>query len=557
MTSIVALSLALGMGARGQVPGRGGPSQTLRSEVLSTWSTDQGLPQNFVTSLAQTPDGFIWVGTLNGLARFDGLHFKTFDKDGPPQLQEKIVNLVIDRRGGIWIATISRLFHYSHNHFEEIPLPHEKNPLLQVLTSAHDGGVWILYGDKLLRFKDGALKPEVLPSDAGAARGLVETGDGTLWIADRDRILAVLPDHSVVRYERPGVQVFYEDRSGHLYAGDGHTLFQLRDGAFRPVARPGLGNFVDLMVDHQGALWMASGGLHGLSRKDASRTEILTTKDGLASDDVRAILEDSNGDIWVGTIAGLQRFHHGIFTSYTIGKEPVGTHGEADAIFEQKNGAIWVGTLEGGVVKFQGEKRTFYGRKQGLPTGQVRGFAGSGATPDIAISDYGIFQLRGKKFEKIPSIPKGYVTAPVITADGSLWFSVLHRGLFRLKDKKLSNIEVGTVSSNDSVMYLATDQKGDLWAGTSTQLEHWNGTHFEPVVGTPSPVLSVAWPKQGLAIGTMRGLMLWADFDSSHRDPKGGKILTQADGLPGGFVLDVVADAEDNLWVVRREALRA
>jgi ligand-binding sensor domain-containing protein len=74
----------------------------LRNEVLSTWTTEQGLPQNFVTALAQTPDGFLWVGTLNGLARFDGMPFRSFEKDGPPELQERILKLVRGHPGPVY-----------------------------------------------------------------------------------------------------------------------------------------------------------------------------------------------------------------------------------------------------------------------------------------------------------------------------------------------------------------------------------------------------------------------------------------------------------------------
>src|ERR1700722_4480742 len=117
-----------------------------------------------------------------------------------------------------------------------------------------------------------------------------------------------------------------------MYAGDGHELFRVDGGDFKLVPHPGLGNFVDLMVDHRGALWMASGGLHGLSRRYDDQTEVMTAADGLASDDVRVLLEDRNHDVWIGTIAGLQRFHHGIFTSYRVSNGP-GGRSQTDAIF--------------------------------------------------------------------------------------------------------------------------------------------------------------------------------------------------------------------------------
>jgi signal transduction histidine kinase/ligand-binding sensor domain-containing protein len=522
----------------------------LRNEVLSTWTTEQGLPQNFVTSLAQTPDGFLWVGTFNGLARFDGVHFRGFEKDGPPELQERILKLVRDNDGGMWIASTTGLFHYTHNRFVTIIIPGNSHVLIQALAHAGDGGVWIVSDDRLMRTRGDALEAVPLPSNTHVVRDLFENKDGILWITDGEHVVAVQADHSVIRYNTPGVQFLFGDASGKMYAGDGHKLFRFDGGDFKLVPHPGLDNFVDLMVDHRGALWMASGGLHGLSRRYGGQTEVMTTADGLASDDVRVLLEDCNHDVWIGTIAGLQRFHHGIFTSYRISDDLAGGRGQTDAIFEQRDGGIWAGTLEGRLAEFKDGRRTLYGRRQGLPAGQIRGFAEHGATPAIAISDYGIFERRGSKFIKIPSIPHGYVNTPVATSDGSLWFSVLHHGLFRLKDRRLSSVDVGQPKTDSSIRYLATDQQGELWAGTDAELERWTGERFETVVNSPHPILSAAWPGHGLAVATMRGLMLWPDEGSVRKNLGAGKILTQAEGLPGSFVLDVVSDAEENLWIV-------
>src|SRR5271167_3691001 len=114
------MGVVLSLGLRAQGLQIANSSASLRSEVLSTWTTEQGLPQNFVTSLAQTPDGFLWVGTMNGLVRFDGLHFRGFSQDGPPELQGFIAALVKDGGDGLWIVTASSLFHYEHQRFVPI-----------------------------------------------------------------------------------------------------------------------------------------------------------------------------------------------------------------------------------------------------------------------------------------------------------------------------------------------------------------------------------------------------------------------------------------------------
>ena len=81
--------------------------------MLTTWTTDQGLPQSFITAIAQTKDGFLWVGTMSGLTRFDGLHFRIFSHEGPASLQDRIVGLARDDAEGLWIGTQHGLIHYT------------------------------------------------------------------------------------------------------------------------------------------------------------------------------------------------------------------------------------------------------------------------------------------------------------------------------------------------------------------------------------------------------------------------------------------------------------
>src|SRR5271156_3413856 len=126
-----------------------GSSAPLRDQVLSTWTTEQGLPQNFITSLAQTSDGFVWVGTMNGLVRFDGLHFRGFSQDGPPELQGFIGALARDGGDGLWIVTASNLFHYEHRRF--VPILFEGRPRYRIdsLARSKEGALWLYFESKL------------------------------------------------------------------------------------------------------------------------------------------------------------------------------------------------------------------------------------------------------------------------------------------------------------------------------------------------------------------------------------------------------------------------
>ncbi|MDT7812284.1 MAG: hypothetical protein QOJ42_2200, partial [Acidobacteriaceae bacterium] len=525
------------------------PSASLRHEVLTTWTTEQGLPQNFVTSLAQTSDGFLWVGTMNGLVRFDGLHFRGFSQDGPPELQGFIVALVRDGGDGLWIVTASSLFHYEHQRFVPILFGKRAHYRIETLARSNDGELWIYFEGKLEHTHVDKLEPAALPDGAHTLSGMAESRDGTLWIADRENIFRVRGGATVARYSLPGCQLIYADRFGEAWAGDGHHLFHFDGSGFQPVKDPGLSNFVSVMVDSRHRLWMASGGLHGLSRKSGDVKEVVTAAVGLASNDVRIILEDRDGDFWLGTIAGLQRLHQGIFTSYSAVDKLAGGRSQTESIFEQKDGSIWAGTLEGGVVLWKSGHWQSFGKAQGLSPGQVRGFFEHGAAPAIAISDYGIFERRGSRFTRMSSIPHGYVTTPVIAGDGSLWFRIEHQGLYRLRNGQLTRFGARDGLSGQQLWSLAVDAQGVPWVGDATELQRWNGQRFDRIIATPGPALCVSWPKDGIAVGTFNGLLLRAGNSGS------GRVLTQNEGLPGNMVLDILDDGEDNLWIVTARAI--
>jgi signal transduction histidine kinase/ligand-binding sensor domain-containing protein len=562
------------------------PADSLRHEVLTTWTTDQGLPQNFVRAITQTSDGFLWIGTMNGLARFDGLRFRTFLKDGPPELQQNIVNLTPDSTNGLWIATATVLLHYSQQRYTPIPLldvgsRHDRSKdhyRIEAMTRSSDGEVWIYTGGKLLHTHHGVFEAVGLPASAQSLRDLTEAADHTLWIADGEGLFALRGHIAPIHYPLPGVRMVYADDFGDVYAGDGHRLFRLDGNTFRPVPHPGLDNFVNMLVDSRHRLWMASGGLHGISRNDHGNLETLTVADGLATNDVRLIFEDHGGDLWLGTISGLQRLHHGSFTTYTARDGLPGDHSQFAAVFRQQNGSIWAGTLEGGIAEFAHGRWHSFPRSQRPPAGQVRGFIEAGDTPWVAIADYGIFAFRDGRFSRLPSLPNGYITTPLRMPDGSVWFGMEHLGLFRRRDSQLTRfgpaeglpneaiwsliLSEGSISqgsmSQGSMSQSSMDQDVTLRVAAGNQLLRWDHERFLPEFTSPSPILCAAWPRIGDpdsggprsgsgALGTLNGLLL--------RTAARSRMLTEREGLPGDTVLDLFDDNEGNLWIVTTRSI--
>ena len=525
----------------------------LRHQVLSTWTTEQGLPQEFVTAIRQTPDGFLWVGTYGGLTRFDGLHFRTFVHDAPAALHGNITSLEVDEKGQLWVGTAAGLFLYRDHLFQPVQRPGTTESPLSVrqLLQRRAGGVWVRTKAEILYADAQGVHAEPLPVPVNEATDFCEDNEGRLWLAMHDRVVVVHGSEIAASYPLAGAGLLYRAPDGRIFAGDGHHLFLFSEGHFVKQPNSGTEEFVKVLIDRHNSLWMASGGLQGISRLASGTVEKLNKMAGLTSNDARELFEDRDGDIWIGTIAGLQRLHEGVFTSYTARDGLAPGNNQYDAIFEDAKGSVWAGTLEEGIAQWQGGQWHAYGEREGVRRGQVRGFAEAGDKPVFAMADYGVFgwsqKGRQERFRPLPNIPPGYATAPLRTKDGSLWFSVPlpRKGIFRILNGKQIHYGAADGMSDDTTWSLATDAQGDVLAGTANGLYRWHGEHW---ARDPRPLHQVFGilprPDGSIFLGTSTGLVFFGAGSGTTN-----WNVAQREGLPGDAVFGLVEDARGDLWL--------
>jgi signal transduction histidine kinase len=180
--------------------------------------------------------------------------------------------------------------------------------------------------------------------------------------------------------------------------------------------------------------------------------------------------------------------------------------------------------------------------------GQVLGFADGQGAPVVAISDYGLFGWSRNRFSKIAGVPHGYVKSPVRNKDGSLWFGVLHKGLFRLQGSKLKHFGKVEGLSEGTVWVVQPDGERGILAGTSDGLFHCTSQHCERQVATQGWVLSVAPCRNGrLLLGTSNGLVIIQGEKT--------QLITRDQGLPANTVLTVVEDEDENVWIATTSAI--
>jgi ligand-binding sensor domain-containing protein/signal transduction histidine kinase/CheY-like chemotaxis protein len=534
------------------------PSTPLSRFLHTSWQTKDGLPQSSILSLAQTPDGYLWAGTQEGLVRFDGVSFTTFNQDDQPALKDNLVRrLEVEPDGTLWIATGRGLTRRSpHGTFEFIAHPSMELRNLIDLELARDGSVWIAtFGQGVFQYSGQGFRNWTVGTGLASelVTALAEDEQGSIWVGSNGGLQrwegttfsAPLP---FVGKNTVSVRSLLITPEGTLWAGtESGEVYRLEEGRMVPVPEAGLPGspVIHLSMDRAGSLWVGSRG-RGLLRLAQGQRPVAETAQVLASSMVFAVLEDAEGNLWAGTDGqGLHRFKDVPFTSYG---SPEGlVHDVVLAIHEARDGSIWLAT-QGGISRWQEGQVSSWTTHEGLL--------------------------------------EGWHSSIAERTDGSLWFGSW-QGVSRWQDGKFTTFtaEHGVPRG---VRTLHEDAQGTLWLGSGEGLARWTGARFElftPPGGLPGKSITVlrASAAGGMWIGTEGGGLAYlaqgqsevrVPEDSSvqgqvlalHEDPSGALWLgttgglfrwkqghvasfSVKEGLFNNRIFQIVPDERGNLWM--------
>lgn len=494
------------------------PARKLNEYGLDLWQ--EGLPQQAVLSIAQTPDGYLWFGTYEGLARFNGAQFTVYNRRNTPELTSN----------AIW-----------------------------TMLTASDGTLWIgTLGGGLVSYRDGQFKAitkrDGLASDVVYA--LIAAADGTLWIGTEGGVSSRAPDGKLQTYPLVNLTVrsLCLDRSGTLWVGtEGSGVMHLRDGKFTKFAESRLGTTIYSMLETQdGSIWLADYG-YGLVRWRAGQLKRYEPENGLPDRLVWTLYEDRHRELWVGFDgAGMARVRHGAFEVFST-KGGL-SQGFVRSIFEDHEGSLWLGT-SGGLNRLRDTKVRVFSSAQGLSHDVVRsicatkdgtlwfGTDGGGVTalkPDGAIQVFNVANGR---------LPHDSVRA-VWPADDGVWVGTNGGGLALINSAKtvVYNTQHGLTTNN--VYALSQDAGGTLWIGT-----YGGGLNRLRKDGT----IAVYTTAQGLSQNTIRCLLpdgeggVWIGTNGGglSRLNKEGvfRAWRREDGLASEVVLALYQEKDGTLWI--------
>jgi diguanylate cyclase (GGDEF)-like protein len=533
--------------------------------IHETWSVDDGLPQSTVRAIVQTRDGYLWLATHEGVARFDGRRFTVFNEANTPVMRGSGVAAMREMSdGSLWLGLRDGgVIRAQHDRFVAVaPVGGIPRSSVSAILGDPSGAVWIgTSGGGLARISGGKSRvfttADGLPSNTVTALALLQTGElmvGTFAGVVSLRDDTVTRNPTGHRPDRAAIEFMVEDRQKRLWiATNGDGLF-FRDGnKWNQLDRKN-GLLSDTLThvyqDRAGSVWIGS--IEGLHRWQDGRLERFAAAEGLSNNYVRIILEDAEGGMWVGTNGGLDRIRDGFITTW--GARRGITEEFVRAAIEDRKGNIWVGTADGLFrVSSSGVRR--FGKEEGLLNSSVLSLTeGRDGTIWIGTPGGGLHRTSGERIENVSArygLSSASVRAIVDARDGNLWVGT-NAGLFRIR----ANGEVRKISTtdglpSDQVLSLHEDKTGQLWVGTregAARIDGRNVTSLGTENGLGGFVLAIAEDSEGHLMFTTGGGLVIMNQGKPRR-------FSVEEGLPARAYFNAVDDKRGFIWLCSNQGI--
>jgi len=540
------------------------PQKALTEYMLSVWTAEQGLPQNSAIALCQTRDGYLWIGTQEGLARFDGAYFVVLEKSNTPAItNDYITALLEDRDGALWIGTngggLCCLKNSAFTTFTtKNGLP---NNIIRSIIQDRSGALWIgTNGGGVCTMSNGTFttynSKNGLPNDV--VYTMIQAHDDALWFGTLGGGVCRFKDGIFTTYSTKNglsndiIRSLLQDRDGSVWIGtNGGGLNRFKDGVLTAfTTKNGLSNdrVYALLQDNEGTLWVGTLG-GGLNRYNNGVFEAFTTKNGLSSDNIRTLLQDRDGALLIGTGGGgLCRLKDAAFVSYSTRNGL--SHDFVHAVREGNDGSVWIATSKGANHLTHGVFSTTYTSQNGLPSDGTlsllqdrSGGLWFGTSGGLGYAKNGKFTTYTTK----NALAHNGVQVLLQDRDGALWVGTNGGGLNRFHNGKWTTYSTKDGLAHDAVYALMQDRDGALWAGTGGG----GLSHFKNGVWTSYTT------KNGLSHNVVYTLLqdrygaVWVGTNGGGLNRlKDGKItaVTTKEGLFNDVVYCVLEDDYGYMW---------
>jgi signal transduction histidine kinase/ligand-binding sensor domain-containing protein/ActR/RegA family two-component response regulator len=536
------------------------PYKPIGQFVRTVWEASTGLPQNTVQTILQTRDGYVWLGTEEGLVRFDGERFEVFTRANTPQLPGTDVKSLFEAPdGSLWIGMVGGLARLKDGHFTAHSLADGlRHDWISTMTGDRAGNLLLgTFGGGLLRFKNG--KSTAVTSQNGLPDNFVwavtETRDGSIWIGTNGGLTRMTGDRLVTYTTRDGlpdnrVKALWEDRDGSLWIGTARGLVKSRVGKFHTYTiRDGLSDnhVTALYGDAEGSLWIGTNG--GVSRRTGRGFERFTATDGLNDNSVAVFTGDREGNLWIGMNGGgLTKLTERSFS--TLSKEEGLSSVIARTVLEGRDGTLWIGTQNGGLNRVKdGRVVAVYTERDGLPEDTVTALLErADGSLLIGTAAVGLARLYRGRISAVRAdlFQTDSVRALFEGRDGALWVGTSGKGLKVLREGQVT-VWDSRSGLSDVVRSFYEDPSGAVWVGSDAGLSRYVNGRFETFGAAQGifrkGVMTISGDPDGTVWAGTRGDGLYRYKDGTFTH------YSTANGLFDDIVFQIVDDRRGNLWM--------
>jgi signal transduction histidine kinase/ligand-binding sensor domain-containing protein len=490
------------------------PSMDVSQYAHTEWKVRDGFAKGAIGPIAQTRDGYLWLGTEFGLFRFDGVQAVEWT---PPNNQHlprgSIMSLLVSRDGTLWIGGTG-LASLKDGKVTEYPELRER--FILTLIEDSEGSVWAggaaAPHGRLCAIRSGGV--QCWGDNGGLGMGVFNLYEDTkrrLWAGVKDGVWRWKPGPPKF-YSLPGepngIAALAEDEAGELLVGWKGGICRFINGKTEPYRIPGVPHELQakrILRDRNGGIWIATWN-HGLVHLHHGRRDVFSASEGLSSDNVNDLFEDREGNIWISTLGGLDRFRDFAATTLTV-KQGL-SHNLVGSVLADKDGGVWLATY-GGLNRWNNDEIKIPAKgiteQDGTLTSLFQDDRSRIWVPTLRELAY----LENGRFTSIKSVPGGNVLSIAQDSDSNVWVINEQIGLFRITpDKDIYRVPWSALGHIDHASVLSADHKrGGLWIGFF-----------------------------------LGGIAYFSDGQIRS-------LYTAADGLGSGRVSDFYVDNDDTLWI--------
>jgi methyl-accepting chemotaxis protein/ligand-binding sensor domain-containing protein len=477
------------------------PSKRLTQYLLDVWQEDNGLPQNSVQSITQTPDGYLWFATQEGVVRFDGLHCKVFDKKNIPELKDNyIITLTFDAQGRLWLCSRSGgVLMYEQGTFTR------KSPetfsIGEITDMAFDrqGVLWVTMSTGLYHLVNGQFVPvsgSNAPKNVGMAR-LFHAASGDVLIASDRGMYRYAQGVFTLTTKADGlaatvVSAVYQRKDGSVLVATDSGFTSIKNGIYTTYTKQqGLStNSINTFFeDRHGTVFIGTkdGGVNRLNAQ--GEIDTLTVNNGLKANQITCFWADREGSLWFGTEAGgLHRLKLGKFSN--IGVSEGLTDNLVWSVYQDRTGAMWLGTARGLNKVVGGKVVQTFTTQNGFP-GNIMGglyhdkdntlWAGIRGVGTMTINlNTGAQQLLTQR-DGLANVAAGALHQD---REGNLWIggsSSGNDGLTLIRNGVKTNFTTKDGLSNNSVTFIEELRSGEILFATKNGLTRYANGTFTPI----------------------------------------------------------------------------